>query len=236
MEGCVSAYMSRGKSHGFTLIELLVVIAIIAILAALLFPVFTKARTAAKQSQCMENTRQLAKACLMYADDNAGHGITDLVWGKDTFSSNLSASPLWKYFSGGIRGGKVTCCPADDRRDKTNPSRRRQWSITYNNYLSNGTPWAARTRAGVAMDGTLYSIFPLPAKLPMWICESADPNETSSPVNDCNFCNTDVTSTRHNGYAPVTFLDGHAGRLKGRLEWNSARWPDSNIYVFRPEL
>jgi len=58
------------RSHGFTLIELLVVIAIIAILAAILFPVFARAREKARQTQCISNQRQIALACLMYAQEN----------------------------------------------------------------------------------------------------------------------------------------------------------------------
>lgn len=54
---------------GFTLIELLVVIAIIAILAAILFPVFAKAREAARQSTCVSNDKQVALGVLMYAQD-----------------------------------------------------------------------------------------------------------------------------------------------------------------------
>jgi len=55
--------------RAFTLIELLVVIAIIAILAAILFPVFAQAKDAAKQTQCVSNTKQTALAGLMYAGD-----------------------------------------------------------------------------------------------------------------------------------------------------------------------
>jgi prepilin-type N-terminal cleavage/methylation domain-containing protein/prepilin-type processing-associated H-X9-DG protein len=54
---------------GFTLIELLVVIAIIAILAAILFPVFAQAREAARKTQCLSNGNQMGKAILMYAQD-----------------------------------------------------------------------------------------------------------------------------------------------------------------------
>ena len=54
---------------GFTLIELLVVIAIIAILAAILFPVFARAREKARQSSCLSNVKQLTLAMLMYVQD-----------------------------------------------------------------------------------------------------------------------------------------------------------------------
>lgn len=55
--------------RGFTLIELLVVIAIIAILAAILFPVFAKAREKARQTSCLSNEKQLALSILQYAQD-----------------------------------------------------------------------------------------------------------------------------------------------------------------------
>jgi prepilin-type N-terminal cleavage/methylation domain-containing protein/prepilin-type processing-associated H-X9-DG protein len=56
-------------NSGFTLIELLVVIAIIAILAAILFPVFAQAREKARQASCLSNTKQIGNAMLMYGQD-----------------------------------------------------------------------------------------------------------------------------------------------------------------------
>src|SRR5687768_1639775 len=57
------------RRNGFTLIELLVVIAIIAILAAILFPVFAQARDKARGASCLSNMKQIALGTLMYAQD-----------------------------------------------------------------------------------------------------------------------------------------------------------------------
>ncbi len=57
------------RAKGFTLIELLVVIAIIAVLAAILFPVFAQAREAARKTQCASNLKQLGAAVMQYSQD-----------------------------------------------------------------------------------------------------------------------------------------------------------------------
>jgi prepilin-type N-terminal cleavage/methylation domain-containing protein/prepilin-type processing-associated H-X9-DG protein len=61
--------MRQRQTHGFTLIELLVVIAIIAILAAMLFPVFARARESARKIQCLANVKNIAMAIQMYLSD-----------------------------------------------------------------------------------------------------------------------------------------------------------------------
>lgn len=62
--------MNQYGRRGFTLIELLVVIAIIAILAAILFPVFVRAKRSSQETTCIANQKQMAAAMLRYIDDN----------------------------------------------------------------------------------------------------------------------------------------------------------------------
>ncbi len=84
---------TRYTRRGFTLIELLVVIAIIAILAAILFPVFSKAREKARQTQCQNNQRQIALAILMYAQEHEETlPSAGTVWQQIKMSSALSAN------------------------------------------------------------------------------------------------------------------------------------------------
>ncbi len=63
----------KGRRSGFTLIELLVVIAIIAILAAILFPVFARVRAAGRAADCLSNMNQIGKALKQYATDSQGY-------------------------------------------------------------------------------------------------------------------------------------------------------------------
>ncbi|HEY3265568.1 MAG TPA: prepilin-type N-terminal cleavage/methylation domain-containing protein [Armatimonadota bacterium] len=95
------------RRRAFTLIELLVVIAIIAILAAILFPVFAKARERAQGAACVSNTNQIGKALMMYTDDNdgvypmnrfktaAGAFIPPYTW-KRALSKYTSSYEIWK--------------------------------------------------------------------------------------------------------------------------------------------
>lgn len=82
------------RQKGFTLIELLVVIAIIAILAAILFPVFAQAREKAKQSSCLSNMKQIGLAFKLYADDYDGNFPNGCYTGGDLDGDGKLDGPL----------------------------------------------------------------------------------------------------------------------------------------------
>jgi len=92
--------MVRTFNRGFTLIELLVVIAIIAILAAILFPVFAKAREAARATSCRSNLKQVGNAFMMYVQDydevypdrggNGGAGLPSFRQTLQTYTKNTA--------------------------------------------------------------------------------------------------------------------------------------------------
>ncbi len=84
---------NKFKRGGFTLIELLVVIAIIAILAAILFPVFAQARVAAKKTATISNMKQLGLATVMYTGDNDGMFMPAVLGGATTQATENNA--LW---------------------------------------------------------------------------------------------------------------------------------------------
>jgi prepilin-type N-terminal cleavage/methylation domain-containing protein/prepilin-type processing-associated H-X9-DG protein len=113
---------SRNQRRAFTLIELLVVIAIIAVLAAILFPVFSRAREQARRATCQSNLRQLANAWTMYSHDYDEMTVPIYVYagpGPYLGLSDLSYWPdlVYPYVkagsgqSAGSNAGGIFTCP-----------------------------------------------------------------------------------------------------------------------------
>src|SRR5580658_1583832 len=116
--------MTRGD-RAFTLIELLVVVAIIAILAAMLFPVFAQAKEAAKKTACLSSEKQLGMAAYMYENDNDGalyHHHEEWVLDDGTLAPNLPSTLA------GCAGG------GDGNSQAEKP-----WAIFFQPYLKNRT-------------------------------------------------------------------------------------------------
>jgi len=132
--------------EGFTLIELLVVIAIIAILAAILFPVFAQAREKARQASCQSNLKQMATAFMMYKQDYDEHYPFG-GWFPDANGNCCGPFGTWEWqnsIAPYIKNKGVYRCPSstDLDEDPKDPTawqwNRNPVSYLYNNFLAEG--------------------------------------------------------------------------------------------------
>jgi prepilin-type N-terminal cleavage/methylation domain-containing protein/prepilin-type processing-associated H-X9-DG protein len=131
--------MNTSRTKGFTLIELLVVIAIIGILAAMVFPVFARARESARKAVCLSNVKNIALAVQMYLADN-----------NDTLPPREHRQEVLDYFAAGP-GGSTSPPSGNDSwcADQSNPYLR--WCVILDEYVKNRDVWrcpSARMQGG----------------------------------------------------------------------------------------
>jgi prepilin-type N-terminal cleavage/methylation domain-containing protein/prepilin-type processing-associated H-X9-DG protein len=100
------------ERRGFTLIELLVVIAIIAILAAILFPVFARAREKARQTSCLSNVKQLMLGVMMYTQD-----YDEVYPGYYNPDPPNVADQWFELLEPYVKNEQIFICPSDQNRD-----------------------------------------------------------------------------------------------------------------------
>ena len=207
------------RSRGFTLIELLVVIAIIAILAAILFPVFARAREKARQTQCLSNLKQIGLGWMMYASDYdervmpveipSSTSIAYYWWtAYDTSSSTRipEGGLLYPY----MRNQQINACPSFMNAMRSDVG---HTGYAYNYvYLS-------------PMD---YSTWPDWKVLPVSLAAIQSPSETVTFADGARISFTDMKTLeantyldppswgypgfhgRHTGVGNIAFADGHA--------------------------
>ena len=127
------------RKQGFTLIELLVVIAIIAILAAILFPVFQKVRENARRASCASNIKQLTLGLVQYSQD-ADEKFPEWRWDQNNevngVGSKNDGTTLWiNAIYPFVKSAGVYHCPDDSHTDLKN-----NWGYSWFTYAADGSP------------------------------------------------------------------------------------------------
>ena len=199
------------RRRGFTLIEVLVVIAIIAILAAILFPVFARAREKARQTSCLSNEKQIDLALLMYAQD-----YDETLPG--TYIYEVPGDVNWLFSFGAlaypyVKNAQLFACPSGG-----GPT---GWAGT-DAMIPKNSYWAP-DQWFCALSNAKYSLAVLqsPSDTIMFL----DTNSTnggpefwlgaaSTAQDYANYTLNGANSPRHNDGRNYAFADGHAKWLK----------------------
>ncbi len=226
--------LHRRDERGFTLIELLVVIAIIAILAAILFPVFARAREKARQTSCLSNMKQLSLALIMYSSDydgilGASWWVPGMSCPPESYSpTELLFGQLYPY----VRNVQIFTCPSDagdgeadwnvvaDNGDGMGEITCWQFPIEFVGQLItigfNDCWWPGRPEseirslAGQAVFSDAPMMGTLGVQRTAWANFCGAPCTPSAQVPE---------NTRHNGGENVAFADGHAKWLPATTIW-----------------
>jgi len=214
------------RKKGFTLIELLVVIAIIAILAAILFPVFAQAREKARGISCLSNCKQLGNAIMMYTQDYDECYIPYITY----YGPNNECAPQYQWpanLQTYIKNTGVYQCPSAPRVSGTWAYRCAGYGVNYR-HLMRCTRWPAGMSGPCVTPRSLASI-QRPADT-IVLGDAGVPTDGSNtcgtpgqgwPALYCTLCFPDgvctgplgksnALTTRHQGGGNFVFADGHA--------------------------
>jgi len=212
------------QRRGFTLIELLVVIAIIAILAAILFPVFAQAREKARQTQCLSNTKQITLGGLQYIQDY-DEAFPFSLYLTSNGAGGFCAFTVYHAIFPYMKNADLSGCPSDrqawDVRTAFSPfelcpnNQRSDFKTTA--YIGN---WCLFERGSMPLRDWPWSGGPRSIRLAEIDDVVRTPVVYDGVLGDHQGRQDGLGSYiqgRHNLVASVGYVDGHSGNVKTRL-------------------
>jgi len=211
----------------FTLIELLVVIAIIAILAAMLLPALSKAKQKAQGTYCMNNTKQLTLAWMMYQGDNGDALMDYTAWvnGKMDWTSNPDNTNILNLIGQNeiasvVKSVAMFKCPADNYQSPANPGPRVR-SYSMNGILGGTGSGPDRSNVGNGKNYTKNFLKASELKTPGPSLTFVMLDEHADGIDDGAFMLNpgyaignehwrNLPASYHNGAGSFSFADGHS--------------------------
>jgi prepilin-type N-terminal cleavage/methylation domain-containing protein/prepilin-type processing-associated H-X9-DG protein len=204
---CVNRTVNRSQS-AFTLIELLVVIAIIAILAAILFPVFAQAREKARQTSCLSNHKQYALANLMYLQDY------DETFPASAYLNGACVATFYWAVDPYVKNAQIVRCPSEPEAMSL--------QALVGAPCPNTPPFASYT---VNHDLFVNAFFPNPVF--MRLAGLPRPADTimiydGNTAFGASNAQLQLVQARHQSQMNVSFADGHVKAVQARETGNTA--------------
>ncbi len=234
----------KSKS-GFTLIELLVVIAIIAILAAILFPVFAQAREAARKTSCLSNMKQIGLATTLYIQDYDETFPMNLYFG---YNPSPCVYTAWTAILPYQKNSQIYACPSNPTAMDFPPMMATigmpppcdsSPTLLYISYMPNFSllDWGDPNNVFGPNNGrpvkTMAEV-PYPAETSMWS------DSTGTLPDACFNLMDEPVQARHQNTLNSAYVDGHAKNVKAKPwldaagNWRGGHQPDGkaiNYYL-----
>jgi prepilin-type N-terminal cleavage/methylation domain-containing protein/prepilin-type processing-associated H-X9-DG protein len=191
--------MHSSRRSAFTLIELLVVIAIIAILAAILFPVFAQAREKARQTSCLSNLKQYSLANLMYVQDY------DETFPMSAYLNGACVATFYWAVAPYVKNDQITQCPSE--KDAMNVQ------------LLVGAPCPnTPPQNSYVVNPALYANGFIPGVSTLSLAAVNRPAETVMHYDgNTNVMQQQIVQARHQNMFDASFVDGHAKAIQATL-------------------